>query len=70
MSENPISKRKRRKRLGDLPPLTDEQLEQMAQITPQDIEAAAVLWRANAPAKYKKLLDAQEPNDQNITPNA
>jgi len=69
-SENPTNKRKRRKRLGELPPLTDEQLEALAAVTPQDIEAAAALWRATAPKRYKKLLDATEKDDPIIDPNA
>lgn len=45
--------------LGKPLELTDEQLEQLSEVTPADIEKAKVSWRSNAPEKFKDLLDAQ-----------
>ena len=46
--------------LGKPLQLTDEELDILAQITPEDIEAAKKLWRKAAPAEFKRLLDAEE----------
>ena len=46
--------------LGKPLDLTDEELDILAQITPEDIEAAKKLWRKAAPAEFKNLLDAEE----------
>jgi hypothetical protein len=53
------SKPIRRKPLGHLIPYTDAELDQLSQVTPQDIERAKVWWKENAPRKYKNLLDAK-----------
>jgi hypothetical protein len=39
--------------------LSDEALDQAAQVTPLDIAAAAALWRQHAPSKLAGLLDAK-----------
>lgn len=57
MSEQPAGKRK--VDLGDPIQWTDEDLDNMSEIAQQDIDAAAALWRAGAPAATKKLLDAE-----------
>lgn len=67
MSDSPNSKK--RKPLGKLPPLTDAQLEAMATVTPQDIEAAAARWRASVGRKWANLLDAEQ-LDYASKPNA
>lgn len=66
MSASPPNKR--RKPLGKLPPLSDEQLAAMADVTPQDIEAAKAAWRANVKPQYQNLLDAEPVN--NVTDQA
>jgi hypothetical protein len=45
--------------LGKPLELTDEQLDQLAEVTPTDIEKAKLFWRAHAPDEFKTLLDAQ-----------
>lgn len=45
--------------LGKPLELTDEQLDQLAEVTPTDIEKAKVFWRTHAPKEFKTLLDAQ-----------
>lgn len=46
--------------LGKPLELTEEELDALAEITPEDIEAAKRLWRKAAPAEFKNLLDAEE----------
>lgn len=46
--------------LGKPLQLTDEELDILAEVTPEDIEKAKKFWRKNAPAKFKNLLDAEE----------
>lgn len=50
---------KKRVPLGKPLQLTDEQLDQLAEVTPGDIEKAKAFWRAHAPAEFERLLDAQ-----------
>jgi len=50
---------KKRVPLGKPLQLTDEQLDQLSIVTPEDIEKAKAFWRNNAPAEFKTLLDAQ-----------
>lgn len=50
----------RRKRVGTLRPLSEAELEKLAEITPADIEAAAALWSSNAGPEFEQLLDAEE----------
>lgn len=38
--------------------LTDEELDALAEITQQDIEAARAWWKEHAPDGYEDLLDA------------
>lgn len=45
--------------LGEPLDLTDAQLDQLAEVTPTDIEKAKVLWRTHAPEETKTLLDAE-----------
>ena len=49
--------------LGKPLQLTDEELDAMAEITPEDIEKTKKLWRKVAPDKYKDLLDATPVED-------
>ena len=39
---------------------TDDQIDALATITPQDVEQAGVDWRRWADAKWKNLLEATE----------
>ena len=41
------------------PQLTDEQLDELAEIAAQDIEAARQWWKEHAPPGWEDLLDAQ-----------
>lgn len=50
--------------LGKPLELTDEQLDELSQITPADIEKAKVFWRNNAPAESATLLDAETVDDK------
>jgi hypothetical protein len=45
--------------LGKPLELSDEQLDQLAEVTPTDIEKAKVFWRTHAPEEFKTLLDAE-----------
>jgi hypothetical protein len=60
---------KRRKPLGTVQPLTDEQLDTLSQVTPQDIEDAKGLWAAGVGGWYASLLDAEieEPDINNAS---
>lgn len=55
---------KKRVPLGRPLQLTDEQLDQLAEVTPGDIEKAKAFWRANAPAEFETLLDAQTTEEE------
>jgi hypothetical protein len=46
--------------LGKALAWTDDDLDRLSAVTPEDIAAAQEWWRRNAPARYAKLLDAQE----------
>jgi hypothetical protein len=46
--------------LGAPLPLTDADLDALAEITPEDIEAAAKLWRETVPEELADLLDATQ----------
>jgi len=50
---------KNKKSLGPALDWTDEDLDQMAEITPADLKAAEALWKNEAPPKFKQLLQAQ-----------
>lgn len=50
------------KKLGQPINWTPEQLDALAAVTQADIDAAQIWWQANAPKKYKKLLEAK-PDD-------
>ncbi len=56
--------KKTRKPLGKAIHWTDEQLEQMSTITPQDIEAAKVLVEAASPV-LAKIIDAEPVDAEN-----
>ena len=45
--------------LGKPLELTDEELAILAEITPDDIQAAKKLWITSVPAEIKSLLDAE-----------
>lgn len=47
---------------------TDEDLDQLAEIGPEDIEEAKAWWRRNADPRFRELLDA-EPLDDDPDPN-
>lgn len=64
MSDQPAKPNKRRKPLGKAIRHTDEQLDELSQVTPADIEAAAALWRASVKPELRDLLDAK-PKDAN-----
>lgn len=53
------NKPKRRVPLGKAIIRTDEELEALAQITPEDIEQAGALWKSSVTGPLKTLLDAQ-----------
>ena len=55
--------------LGPPLKLTDKQLDEASRITEVDIETARVFWRANAPKKFKTLLDAQPVHDDQVQPD-
>jgi hypothetical protein len=50
----------------DLTPLKrgDADIERLAEVTLEDIEAARVAWRKYAPPQYRNLLDAKEDDDE------
>ena len=54
--------------LGKPLKLTDKQLDQLAEVTPTDIEKAKVAWRAAVPDEFKTLLDAQPQDSAETTP--
>jgi hypothetical protein len=45
--------------LGEPLDLTDEQLDQLEEVTPETIEKTKVRWRTDAPQVHKTILDAQ-----------
>jgi hypothetical protein len=49
---------KQRQALGPALDWTDEEIERLAQVGPDDARLAADWWRRNAPGRYKRLLDA------------
>jgi hypothetical protein len=56
----PDDKPKPKVPLGKPLPLTDEDLDKLSQVTPEDIEKAKSFWQENASAKYKDLLNAKK----------
>jgi len=60
MAEQP----KKRVPLGKPLHLTDEQLDQLSIVTPEDIEKAKAFWRNNAPPEFQGLLDAQAVDEE------
>ena len=44
----------------DLPDLSDEELDRLSAIGPEDIERAQQAWREDAPRPFRDLLDAGE----------
>ena len=44
--------------MGGRDPISDEELEKLAEITPEDIQSAKAAWRRHAPPSMKTLLDA------------
>lgn len=55
---------KKRVPLGKPLQLTDQQLEELANVTPADIAKAQALWRNSVPKKFKTLLDAKTEEDK------
>jgi len=51
-------KQPKRKPLGHAINWTDQDLQQMAQVTQSDIKAAVEMWRNSAPKRLAGLLDA------------
>jgi hypothetical protein len=51
---------KKKVELGAPLPLSDADLDALAEITPEDKEAAAKLWRKANPGELADLLDAEE----------
>lgn len=51
--------KKRAKPLGKAIQWSDDDLEQLAQISEADKKAAEALWKNEAPPAFKSLLDAQ-----------
>jgi len=39
---------------------TDEELDELAKITPEDIERASARWKKDAPPEFRDLLDAEQ----------
>lgn len=60
----PTQQPKRRVPLGKPLALTDNLLDQMAQVTPADIEKAKELWRNSAPPEFADLLDAETVDEE------
>ena len=46
--------------LGKPLELTDEELDELAKVTPEDIQAARKLWIESVPDELKSLLDVKE----------
>ena len=46
--------------LGAPLPLTDHDLDRLAEITEDDIQRAKALWRRTAPPEFRNLLEAEE----------
>lgn len=69
-TQNP--KPKKRVLLGRPLKHTNRQLEQLAQVTSADIEAAKTFWRRHARGKLRGLLDALplDKHGKPITPNS
>lgn len=51
---------KRAKNLGTSLNWTDAEIEHLATVSDADKKAASALWRNEAPARYKTLLEATE----------
>lgn len=56
----PDDKPKPKVPLGKPLPLTDEDLDRLSQVTPEDIEKAKSFWNEAASPKYKELLNAKK----------
>jgi hypothetical protein len=50
--------------LGKPLKLSDKQLEELAQVTPVDIEKASAFWKAHVSKKFRTLLDAEVMEDK------
>ncbi len=55
---------KRKVKLGKPIQWTDKQLDQLAAIDANDIEAAAAWWQTYAPNRYKNLLNATDTTEE------
>lgn len=54
---------KRKVDLGPAIPWSDDDLDRLSQISPEDLEAGKALWRETAPPKLATLLDAEPVED-------
>lgn len=50
----------KRKPLGKPLPLTDDDLDRLAQVQPEEVERAADAWRDTVKGELKTLLDADD----------
>lgn len=57
-------KKKKRVPLGKPLRLTDEVIDELSKVRPEDVEKAKALWRNTVPAEYKTLLDAQTVDEE------
>jgi hypothetical protein len=44
----------------EVPEPTEQELDALAEVSPEDQERAAAWWKRNAPKGYANLLDAEE----------
>lgn len=50
--------------IGKAPVLTDAELDEMAEVTPEDVAEALEFWEQNAPEEYRDLLDSEPGGDE------
>jgi hypothetical protein len=57
------------KPLGQPIEWSDSELDDLSQVGPGDVQAAKDLWKTQAPAEFKKLLEAEpdEGDSNNVT---
>lgn len=59
-----MADKKKRVPLGKPLRLTDEVLDVLSEVRPEDIEKAKQLWRNTVPKKYADLLDAETVDEE------
>jgi hypothetical protein len=52
--------------LGSAIDWSEDDLDRLSEISQSDIESAQAWWRQHAPARYRRLLDAQPEIDEEI----